>query len=278
MRLFDETDVNVVRSTQAVSINGLEIPEATILEEAQHHSAPTPDAARNAAAQALVVRELLLTRAREIGLQATQNVDEDGRAETLEESLIRATIEAEVIVPSPTRAECKRYYRTHNVRFRSPDIYEAAHILIAADRSDAPAFDAAFEMCAQLLLALKDDPSKFAELAQAHSDCPSAEAGGNLGQLGPGQTVPAFEAALRKMTPGTISTEPVRSPYGVHIIHMVRRIAGKTLPFETVEAQISDYLADAVFHRAVHQYISLLAGRAEISGVEIIAANSPLVQ
>lgn len=278
MQLFDETDMNADRSLQTVSINGFEIPEATILEEAQHHSAPTPEDARNAAAHALIVRELLLTRAREIGLKVSQNTDEDGRTETVEEALIRATIEAEVDIPSPTQAECKRYYTTHCARFRSPDIYEAAHILIAADPSDDVAFTAAFDKCTQLLSELNDDPGKFAELARAHSDCPSANTDGNLGQLGPGQTVPAFEAALSEMPPGTISTEPVRSPYGVHIIHMVRRITGKTLPFEIVEAQISDYLADAVFHRAVHQYISLLAGRAEISGVEIVAANSPLVQ
>ena len=49
-------------------------------------------------------------------------------------------------------------------------------------------------------------------------------------------------------------------------------------PFEEVEAMIADYLSDRVFHRAVAQYIAILAARAELEGVTLNAATSPLVQ
>lgn len=48
--------------------------------------------------------------------------------------------------------------------------------------------------------------------------------------------------------------------------------------FDDVRERIADYLADAVFHRAVHQYVSILAGRATLEGVDLDHAMSPLVQ
>ena len=39
-----------------------------------------------------------------------------------------------------------------------------------------------------------------------------------------------------------------------------------------------DYLTTSVQHRALAQYVSVLAGRAEISGVTLAAAASPLLQ
>ena len=35
---------------------------------------------------------------------------------------------------------------------------------------------------------------------------------------------------------------------------------------------------DAVWRRAVHQYVSILAGRAQIEGIDMEGAASPLVQ
>ena len=51
------------------------------------------------------------------------------------------------------------------------------------------------------LAVLREQPERFAELAQAHSACPSAAHGGNLGQITPGQTTPEFEQALIALAP-----------------------------------------------------------------------------
>ena len=53
-----------------------------------------------------------------------------------------------------------------------------------------------------------------------HSDCGSKASGGALGQLGPGDTVPEFEAALRKLGDGEITAEPVLTRHGWHVIRM----------------------------------------------------------
>jgi len=63
----------------------------------------------------------------------------------------------------------------------------------------------------------------FAAAARARSDdIGSATNGGDLGWVTPGQTVPEFERAMDALRPGEIS-EPVRSPFGVHLIQVLER-------------------------------------------------------
>ena len=60
----------------------------------------------------------------------------------------------------------------------------------------------------------------FASLALSNSQDPvSAAKGGDLGWLGPGETVPAFETAMNKLAPGEIS-KPVKSRFGWHLIRV----------------------------------------------------------
>ncbi|MDO5531021.1 peptidylprolyl isomerase [Sutterella sp.] len=62
----------------------------------------------------------------------------------------------------------------------------------------------------------------FATMARLHSVDSTATRGGDLGWLQPGDTVPEFEQALAGLRPGQIS-EPVRTPYGYHLIQVVER-------------------------------------------------------
>jgi len=64
--------------------------------------------------------------------------------------------------------------------------------------------------------------SDFAELAKLHSDDLSANRGGDLNWLNPGDTVPEFERAMDALKPGEVS-EPVRSPFGWHLIQVLER-------------------------------------------------------
>jgi peptidyl-prolyl cis-trans isomerase SurA len=62
----------------------------------------------------------------------------------------------------------------------------------------------------------------FAELAKVHSDDLSANRGGDLGWLNPGDTVPEFERAMDALKPGEVS-EPVHTPFGWHLIQVLER-------------------------------------------------------
>jgi peptidyl-prolyl cis-trans isomerase SurA len=59
--------------------------------------------------------------------------------------------------------------------------------------------------------------AKFSDQAKVTSDDGSAVKGGDLGWIGPGDTVPEFEQAMNKLKVGEMSP-PVRSPFGWHLI------------------------------------------------------------
>jgi peptidyl-prolyl cis-trans isomerase C len=252
-----------------VSVNGVVIPHDAIAREVQHHPDRTPVGAWQQAARALAVRELLLQEARRQGLTAEPLTDGDGRRETDEEALIRALVAREVTVPEPDEDACRRYYDQNRRHFRSADLYEASHILIAA-RCDRPeAFSAARDRAQAILAVLASEPSRFGDLAAAHSGCPSASAGGNLGQLTRGDTTPEFEQALLPLTPGEMTKAPVETRYGFHIIRLDRHVPGRDLPLALVREQIADYLAERVHRTGLAQFIARLAARAEIAGVTL---------
>jgi peptidyl-prolyl cis-trans isomerase C len=269
----------VVRETvlsrgTGVRVNGMPIPRALIAREAQNHPSRTPADAWRAAAQSLVIRELLLQEARRLVIPPEPCADGDGRRETDEEAMIRTLIEREVTTPEPDEAVCRRYYDQNWRRFRSPDIFEAAHILFAAPSGDAQAYARAHADATVVLDELRRAPHRFAELARSHSACPSAAHGGNLGQITPRQTTPEFEQALVQMTPGELSAEPVATRYGFHIIRLDRRISGRELPFDMVADRIAVYLKERVERRAIAQYVARLAERTAIEGVALTTADA----
>jgi peptidyl-prolyl cis-trans isomerase C len=253
----------------AVSVNGVAIPHDAIAREVQHHPESTPVRAWQQAARALAVRELLLQEARRQGLAAEPLTDGDGRRETDEDALIRDLVAREVSVPEPDEESCRRYYDRNRSRYRSSDIYQASHILIAARRDQPEAFAAARERAEPLLAVLKKEPGRFAELAAAHSDCPSASAGGNLGQLINGDTTPEFQQALVQLAQGEMTKAPVETRYGFHIIRLDRRVPGRELPFALVRSRIAQYLDERARRTALAQFMARLASRAEIAGVAL---------
>lgn len=261
-----------------IMVNGAAITAAAIAEEAQHHPARDWAAAERAAAEALVVRELLLQEAEREAIAPVPFTGTDGRRETDEEAMIRALVRGAVSVPTVDQESLQRFYDNNRRKFRSPDLFEAAHILYPAHPDDAKAVAASTVRAEAAIALLRAEPARFADLARSESACTSASNGGNLGQVSPGQTVPEFEALLASLEPGQLCPEPVRTRYGVHVLRLDRRNEGRQLPFELVRERIALYLEQTVWHRAVAQYIRILVGRSEISGIEIAGSDGPLVQ
>lgn len=266
------------RVTREISVNGVVIAEAELLAEAQNHPADNPGGALAAAARALVVRELLWQEARRLRITAEPDHDAEGRPETQRDAAIRLLIDREVDVPSAGEAECRRYYEQNPDRFSSQPLVEARHILLAVPPRDKAARKAASALARRLCDHLADHPEDFARLAQEYSDCPSREQGGNLGQLTQGSTVSEFEKAIAGMRPGAVSAAPVESRFGYHIVALGRREPGELLPFDLVRERIAAWLEAAAWSRAVSQYIAILAGNADISGISLKAGEGPLVQ
>lgn len=225
----------------------------------------------DAPAEFAAARELLRQRAVAIGL-----LDPAAEDEKTIEAAIEALLEEEVTTPQPTEAECRRYYEQNPSEFESGDLVHARHILFQiTPQVNVPQIRARAEEALNTLLA---EPDRFAELAAELSNCPSGEQGGNLGQVGRGDMVPEFEAALFKLGPTGILRELVRTRYGFHIVALDQRIHGKRLPFEMARERIAARLQSAVEEKALRQYVSVLAGQADIRGVDLAGARTPLVQ
>lgn len=279
---FQELDTKIPPRARpildSISVNGVAIAEADILAEVQNHPADSPGSAILEAARALVVRALLLQEAVRIGVGEASQGDDGSVSQTREDAAIHALIEQEVAVPTATVEECRRYFDRNPDRFQSEPIYEARHILLGV-ASDDKALRARVRVTAEALIAqLYEQPEQFAALALQHSDCPSREQGGNLGQLTHGSTVPEFERALQHMEEGALCPNPVESRFGFHVIMLDRRRLGEGLPFELVQDRIAAWLDASAWSKAVSQYVSVLAGRAQIAGIDLNSVDSPLVQ
>lgn len=261
-----------------ISVNGVSIPEADVLAEAQNHPAENPGGALRAAAEALVIRELLWQEAQRLEIAAAPKRDDAGRTETERDAAIRLLIDREAQAPSATEDECKRYYERYPEKFRTEPLFEARHILLAVPEADRQVRVATREKASRLCEALAEAPADFAAIAREHSDCPSREQGGNLGQLSRGSTVAEFEAALGTMREGEISPSPVESRFGFHVIALDRKIEGRQLPYDMVAERIAAWLEASAWSKAVSQYIAVLAGQADIRGISLDGADGLLVQ
>lgn len=251
-----------------LTVNTVEISAGAIAAETQNHPAENAAAAQSDAARALVIRELLLQEAHRLGLDPAPIEDEDGRRETQEDALIRQLLEDGVPVPKADEASCRRYFEKNIQRFRSPDIFEAAHILLSASPEDEDAYAAATREAEVIIAAVTRRPNSFADFARQRSDCSSAGDDGRLGQVIKGQTTPEFETFLFGLEEGQLSPVPIKTRYGIHVLRLDRKIAGRTLPFEVVRDKIAAYLEETSWRQGVSEFMRILARDAEIGGID----------
>lgn len=260
---------------ESVIVDGAEIPPQAIAAEMQHHPAPSREQAWTQAATALVVRRLLLDEAARLGIAADTEASGEIAAE---EALIQKLLAREVATPEPDEAACRRYWAANRAKLKAPDVYEAAHILFPASPDGQAARTAAERAAAETIGLLQADPTRFAALARERSACPSASAGGLLGQHSRGDLVAEIETFVMALEEGQICPVPIASRYGYHVLRLDRLVRGATLPFETAAPLVAQHLATHSWQRAVSQYLRVLAGRARIEGLAIHAAATPLVQ
>ncbi len=263
---------------EVISVGGVEISPTDIAAEAQNHPAPSHEEAWTRAAEALVIRRLLLDQADKLGIEASDLTAADGHRLAPDDARIELLLEQEVSTPTADDATARRFYDQHQERFSSPTIVEAEHILFAASPDDEFAYSLAVGDARTAIRKVQADPASFGKLARELSACPSKEHDGNLGQIGPGQTVEPFERALFALGEGELCADPVKSRFGIHVIRAGRRVDGQTLPFEAVRQKIADYLEEASFRKAVSQYLTILASETEVRGVSFDLADGPLVQ
>lgn len=245
-----------------VTINGVELTDADMEQELPLHAdAPNP---MRAATTALVLRRVLLDEAARQGLDPAS-----------EDDAIGVLLERHALAPEADEAACRRYYQANPQRFIVGELIEADHILFQV--TPGVNLDMLRAHAGAVLADLLADPSGFAEVARRQSNCPSAAVGGNLGQLGRGDTVPEFEKAVFALPAGGLLPQVLETRHGLHIVRVTRRIEGRLPPFEQVRESIASALAAASRDTAWRQYAKLLVARADVRGIDLAAAEDDRV-
>jgi peptidyl-prolyl cis-trans isomerase C len=241
----------------AIIVNGVELADADVEREMQAH-AGTADS-HQAALTAAVLRRVLLDEAAQLHLAADQ-----GDEATIEALLDRQLAEA----AAPTHEECERHYLADLERWRVNERARVSHILFqVTGRVDLAALrQRAQQTLDELPLAADGLELRFAHFARTLSNCPSGVDGGALGEIGRGDTVPAFERAVFAVPAGTLCPVLVETELGFHIVRVHEKSPGKVLPFEQVERCIRDAMAQALRDLAERRYLMEAVARANIEG------------
>lgn len=245
-----------------VSVNDEVIPETAIADEsALHEDSPDP---RSAAATALVLRRLIVARARSRGL-LTRDETEPEDADL--DDALDALLALEAAVPEPSEEELRRFHAQNAALFRVGERVHAAHILFEV-RSVRLA-DALHDRAQAVLERCHEEPSYFAAAARELSNCPSGASGGDLGWLSRGESVPEFERVIFAARETGLWPRPIPTRYGWHLLRIIDRDEGRPLPFDSARAQVASYVRSRSRRKAGVQYLQRLAAEATVQGVDL---------
>ncbi|MBW0297567.1 peptidylprolyl isomerase [Shewanella xiamenensis] len=86
----------------------------------------------------------------------------------------------------------------------------ARHLLVSSE-----------EQCQALKQQILDG-ADFAQIARAHSSCPSGVQGGELGSFGPGMMVREFDEVVFS-APLNVVQGPVKTQFGYHLLEVTSR-------------------------------------------------------
>lgn len=166
-------------------------------------------------------------------------------------------------VEAPDDEQIREFYEKNPEAFSTAPRAQVRHILLKPADSTPAARDAAFARLDQLKKQCREG-ADFAELAAAHSECPSGrKTGGSLGWITRGVTLPEFDGVLFALKVGEVS-DAFQTPLGCHIIQKTAEEPGEATSFEDARARIVDLLVHQARGRAITRVVNELKKRAAI--------------
>ncbi|MEN4046861.1 peptidyl-prolyl cis-trans isomerase [Sulfurimonas sp. NW15] len=154
--------------------------------------------------------------------------------------------------------ELKDYYNKNKEEFNEKESVHARHILVKTKEE-------AEKIIAQLKhLSGEKLKEKFIELAKKESTGPSGSKGGDLGYFSKGQMVPAFNDKVFSMKKGEVTSEPVKTQFGYHVIYVEDKKPSLTRSFDEVKAFIEQRLKMEKFKAVMKKKMDELQKKASI--------------
>ncbi len=251
---------------------------ATVNQVPLHTATAAPDADT---LRQRACTELLRQAAQAAGLlDAADAPATDGTTSEAASDAIEALLERVLQVPEPSDDACLRHYAAHALNYRTFERVRVRHILFAVTKGmDVVALRNRAEAC--LLDVRCHDGSAgdgFGRSARELSNCPSGAEGGDLGWLAASDCAPEFAKELFGQVEVGVLPRLVHSRFGLHVVEVLQRAPGQQQAFESVRGAVAMALRQQSYVTALRQYLQVLAGAAVIHGVDLEAADTPLVQ
>ncbi len=141
-----------------------------------------------------------------------------------------------------TDKETADFYEKNKDKFTKPETVHARHILVSRAPADTEKNLTDKKAKAEDLRKKLLGGADFADLAAKNSDCPSKQAGGDLGTFARGQMVKPFEDAAFSQEKNAIGPV-VETDFGFHIIQVLDHQASQVVKLDTdTKQRINTYL------------------------------------
>jgi len=175
-----------------------------------------------------------------------------------------------------SESELQNYYDQHRDEYRVPDQVKVRHILIKTplpapgQKEDDKAVGEARAKAEDVLKQVKAG-GDFAKLAQKYSEDTTAQAGGELGWIERGRTVPEFEKVAFALPKGQTS-DLVKSSYGFHIIQVEDKQEAHLKTLAEVKSDIQEKIKRQKAEAATENAANALLSASKTDGLDKAAA------
>ena len=253
---------SVVASDILVTVNGKNITK----QDAQAFvsaSAPQANFMELAPAEKKMITDRLIEKVLFRELAAQEGIDQKpefkrNMEKIKDELLVNMWMKSQLDNAIVSESEARAFYDKNVKKFMEEPSMKARHILLANEKDAQDIIDTLKPRKGE---ALKE---KFIELAKAKSTGPSAPNGGDLGTFKKGQMVPGFSKAVWALENGQITTTPVKTQFGYHVIYLETKTEAKPASYEKVKNNIITSLKQQQFTVKIKEVAKELKSKAKI--------------
>lgn len=266
------------RETQMTELDTLPAVNGILLARPEEDDLSTEELRQRACT------ELLRQAAMQAGLLAADDpAPLAGAFSEAATSAIEALLDQALTLPEPSDEACRRHHAANTARYAVGERALVRHVLFAVTPGvDVNALRQRAEACLLdvrcATVAEAGELDRFAVVAGSTSNCPSGAQGGDLGWLTSDDCAPEFGRELFGHAEIGVLPRLVHSRFGLHVVEVLGREPGAVPAYESVHAAVAQALRQQSFTTALRQYLQLLAGQADLQGVDLDAADTPLVQ
>jgi peptidyl-prolyl cis-trans isomerase C len=207
------------------TVNGKQIKQSVydyIAKDAAARGQKIDGPVKEAITNKLIDSELVYQEAQKLGLDKQSDYiarEELSRRELLTSTFLQDFVKKHPISDTDTKAAYEQYKKAYGDKE-----YSARHVLVKTETE-------AKEIIAQL-----GKGGDFAKVAKEKSMDPgSKEKGGDLGWFSPATMVKPFSDAVAGLQKGAVTSTPVQTQFGWHVIKLVDTRAAQPLPYDKVK-------------------------------------------